>query len=327
MRASLSRLIACVLLFIQPAATFGWGPAGHRIVASIAFGQLTPAEQGKIVAILNSHPRFKEDFKAKMPPGVEEKEWLFQQAAIWPDLQKALKLAPKQKAKFNCPLWHYIGIPYYPTKEYEDALTSKFSINISFDAPKAANKTMNLVQATKCAQKILADPNAAAADKALYLSWLFHLVGDAHQPLHATTLCIPKLFPKGDHGGNWIPTEQHKNLHLLWDSLPGSSGMKFNGIRSRVAALLSQQSLQVAGEAAAKDLDVVSWAKETHALAESDAYTREVLDHLGGHTDRKHLPKLDLNGKYLKNAGAVSKKQLVVAGYRLGAMLKEIAKR
>ena len=85
------------------------------------------------------------------------------------------------------------------------ALKSKFSLNVSFAPSPDANPNMNLVQATKFAQKVLADPNASDSDKGKYLSWLFHLVGDAHQPLHAATLCIADLFPEGDHGGNWIP--------------------------------------------------------------------------------------------------------------------------
>lgn len=325
MRVNLKRFVVLGLLLILPATAFAWGPAGHKIVASIAFRQLTPAQQDKIVAILKSHPRFPEDFTAKMPTGVEEKEWVFQQAAVWPDLARGLPSA--LKSKFSRPNWHFIDLPYYPTAEDEKELKDKFSLNVSFAPSPDANANMNCVQATKFAQKILADSNAADADKALYLSWLFHLVGNAHQPLHAATLCVPELFPDGDHGGNSIPTVQKQELHALWDGFPGSPRMKFNDVRSRVAALVGQRSLQDAGEAAAKDLQVESWVKETHALAESDAYAQEVLDHLDGHTDRDDLPKLELSDDYLKNGGAVTKKQLVVAGYRLAGILKAIADR
>ena len=49
------RLVAIAVLF--GAAAFGtvahaWSEAGHKIIASIAFRQLTPDEQAKIVAIL-----------------------------------------------------------------------------------------------------------------------------------------------------------------------------------------------------------------------------------------------------------------------------------
>jgi len=294
-------------------------------VASIAFRQLTPAQQDKIVAILKLHPRFNEDFAAKMPAGVDEKEWIFQQAAVWPDLAKGL--APALKSEFSRPNWHFVDLPYYPTTDDEKELKDKFSLNVSFAAPTDANENMNLVQATKFAQAVLADSSASAPDKGKHLSWLFHLVGDAHQPLHAATLCIPDLFPEGDHGGNWVPTVQSHELHALWDGFPGSPRLKFNEVRSRAAGLVAQRSLQSAGETAAKDLNVESWAKETHALAEGDAYAQEVLDHLNGFTDRADLTKLELSQDYLKNGGEVAQKQLVVAGYRLGAILKAIADR
>jgi hypothetical protein len=39
---------------------------GHKIVASIAFRQLSPDKQKKVVALLKKHPRFEDDFAAKM---------------------------------------------------------------------------------------------------------------------------------------------------------------------------------------------------------------------------------------------------------------------
>jgi len=47
-----------------------------------------------------------------------------------------------------------------------------------------------------------------------------HLVGDVHQPLHATSRWT-KDHPKGDKGGNTFLIKRHKsvkNLHSLWDS-------------------------------------------------------------------------------------------------------------
>src|SRR5258707_1201174 len=76
-------------LTVSPAQA--WNATGHKIIASIAFRQLTPAEQAKVVAILKRHPRFTDDFADQMPADVRgadeatQNEWLFQQAAVWPD--------------------------------------------------------------------------------------------------------------------------------------------------------------------------------------------------------------------------------------------------
>jgi S1/P1 Nuclease len=39
--------------------------------------------------------------------------------------------------------------------------------------------------------------------KAIALAWLFHLVGDIHQPLHTAQLFTVE-YPNGDRGGNEI---------------------------------------------------------------------------------------------------------------------------
>jgi S1/P1 Nuclease len=39
--------------------------------------------------------------------------------------------------------------------------------------------------------------------KAIALAWLFHLVGDIHQPLHTAQLFTTE-YPQGDRGGNEI---------------------------------------------------------------------------------------------------------------------------
>src|SRR5471030_2863363 len=100
--------IAASVLGLSASLTYGWGPAGHKIVASIAFRRLTVEEQQIIVDLLRQHPRFSEDFQDRMPSGVDENEWIFQQAAIWPDLAKGLPAGPKQQ--FSRPAWHFIDL-------------------------------------------------------------------------------------------------------------------------------------------------------------------------------------------------------------------------
>src|SRR4029077_16255685 len=76
-------------------------------------------------------------------------------------------------------------------------------------------------QLAVCLEKI---GSGSQEDKAVYLTWLFHLVGDIPQPLHCTAV-FSERFPDGDRGGNLAlirirsgPT----NLHSFWDGLLGS---------------------------------------------------------------------------------------------------------
>src|SRR6266436_8860325 len=63
--------------------------------------------------------------------------------------------------------------------------------------------------------------------KAIALAWLFHLVGDIHQPLHTAQLFTVE-YPKGDRGGNEIcfrvtQAGQPMDLHRFWDGVITSS--------------------------------------------------------------------------------------------------------
>jgi hypothetical protein len=59
--------------------------------------------------------------------------------------------------------------------------------------------------------------------KAIALAWLFHLVGDIHQPLHTAQLFTME-YPNGDRGGNEIcirmtQAAQPMDLHRFWDGI------------------------------------------------------------------------------------------------------------
>jgi S1/P1 Nuclease len=59
--------------------------------------------------------------------------------------------------------------------------------------------------------------------RAIALAWLFHLMGDTHQPLHTAQLFTAD-YPKGDRGGNEICVRvtqagQLMDLHRFWDGM------------------------------------------------------------------------------------------------------------
>ena len=64
MRAAFTSLLIFWLI-VSPA--FGWSLSGHKIIASIAFRQLTMAEQSRVVTTLKRHPRFTEEDLLALP--------------------------------------------------------------------------------------------------------------------------------------------------------------------------------------------------------------------------------------------------------------------
>jgi hypothetical protein len=319
----------CWLCFA--AQSQAWGPAGHKIVASIAFRRLSPGDQAKVIALLKRHPRYDADFAVKIPAGMKERdsdEWIIQQASIWPDLTRGLP-GHELRERYHHGTWHYINLPYFLSDADREALIGqiKKKNNLNFDTPSdpELQKSMNIIQAIAHSRSIVMDPHANLQDRALHVSWLIHLIGDLHQPLHSTALFSRRLFPDGDQGGNKIQTEQGQNLHILWDFFPGSP--RFSTAQARAIEFLGNAEMCKLGALAAENQQVTSWLEESHLLAKTVAYDAEVMGfvrELEQSPADAELPRIKLSEAYLKQGGAVANRRLVQAGFRLGRILEAI---
>src|ERR1041384_2115973 len=82
--------------------------------------------------------------------------------------------------------WHYIDFPFKPEGEPP-------SIQV-VQPPRE-----NIVTAIVENERIMLS-GSESARRGIALSWLFHLIGDIHQPLHAAQL-FSREYPDGDRGG------------------------------------------------------------------------------------------------------------------------------
>src|SRR5207245_2526809 len=121
-----SLFAAFVLLPVWPARA--WIDAGHKIVAMVAWDELTPAAKAGVLATLKAHPRYEKDLVRDLPPTTEPAtqvvvpddiveplpdaadRHVFANAAVWPDLVRSQ--SHPMRAAYNHPLWHYIDIPF-----------------------------------------------------------------------------------------------------------------------------------------------------------------------------------------------------------------------
>jgi hypothetical protein len=319
-------VIAITVLFLLSSPALAWFDAGHKIIASIAFLRLTEAERDKVSEILRKHPRFMPDFFCRMPFEIEtgridSREWMFQQASIWPDIARDFE---DEDAQYHHVTWHFINLPHFLRPEDKQALSGKLSVNVSLDPPAKPIEEMNAIQTIRLARAMLVDPAVSKEDKAIMLCWLLHVVGDIHQPLHSSALFSRKLFPDGDLGGNRILTKQHGNLHVLWDSFPGDK-IHFKTAHQDALKFMAEADLAALGEKAARQLDEKDWLEESRELAVDVVYDPEVTGSLRNiEQEGGELQAIDLSEDYLRAGGIVSRKRVVQAGYRLAAVLKEI---
>lgn len=323
-----SVLTATLLIGLLASRAEAWSEAGHRIIASIAFRQLTTAQQSRLVRLLEHHPRFTEDFEKHIPADLQPEdrpEWIFQQAALWPDLARGI---PEEvRSTFHHPTWHYINRPFYLTAHDQQQLQAHLKVNLDLQPPSAGHvEELNVIQAIRYARQLQSEYKHPASERAILLSWLFHNVGDVHQPLHSSAMFAEGLLPEGDRGGNLIRTGQRSNLHSVWDGLPGGR-LPFREARNRALKLMSDEELRHLGTNAARQLNEEAWLEESHAACRDAVYAPEVMAHLRSLPRREmsSLPPLALTEDYLKAAGAVAERRVVQAGHRLGVVLRDIS--
>jgi hypothetical protein len=92
-----------------------------------------------------------------------------------------------------------------------------------FSPPPSPNAETQIIAFRDTIASTTASDNVKSYD----VTWLIHMVGDVHQPLHATSRFIKNVFrpPDGDRGGNGVKLSCcGGDLHTFWDAAIGDSG-------------------------------------------------------------------------------------------------------
>jgi hypothetical protein len=321
----LHRLIAGSLLLIlfYSVPSYGWFNLGHMAVAYVAYQQLTQDKKDRVDALLAMNPDRK-NWLILIPASASDddrKLMIFMIAATWPDRIKRLKNIYSNDTKngdvpdgkpsnsqnigykdhFMHKYWHFVDTPF--------AQDNKTSVKHK-KVPKPNAETEIAVF-----RAVLAS-NKSDALKSYDLSWLLHLVGDVHQPLHCVTR-FGKGQPTGDAGGNLVnictsstvpcPKPDKGELHAFWDGLPGDSD-------SPLAAITYAKKLTAADATAAGDLLVADWLKESVNDAKQFVYVDPILIGLGPFT---------ITDTYRTNAQQVADRRVALAGARLAKIINE----
>jgi hypothetical protein len=149
---------------------------------------------------------------------------LFMQAARWAD---ELRMTDRQ---YHRAPWHYINLPFKPKGQPPSVQTRE-------------PEPVNILTALAENESVVKNENDPEP-KAIALAWLFHLVGDIHQPLHTAQLFTVD-YPNGDRGANEICVRvtqagQPMDLHRFWDGVITSS-QNLTRLRSEATALYNRQ--------------------------------------------------------------------------------------
>ena len=166
----------CVLLLQLNA--FAWSGAGHQVIAAEAYLELSPALKIKVMEILKAHSDYQKwaaSFTSGSPH-LDLATFIFMRSSTWPDEIRRLG------NKYDHPKWHYVDHPLKPP---------------SFPIEPGPDPTDDIQQC----EKTFADEKSPPEERAVYLTWLIHLIGDLHRPLHCCS-SANEVYSAGDRGGN-----------------------------------------------------------------------------------------------------------------------------
>lgn len=299
-RAAFAATFFCAMPVVN-----AWDAAGHMLVGQIAWEVSSPEVREQVNALVA-------DLDNRFNAG---QRYHFTTIGCWMDDLRSLPHGEYPWSK-----WHYVDGP-------------KTADGSQFKLPEPPH----VVWAIEENLKTLRDANATKPQRATALGQLIHWVGDIHQPLHATTW--------DDRGGNgyaimgvpfsdMLPS-MTANLHTYWDKafrFDSKDGQIVQAWESPDVAerpktategiiweqgkrLLERYPKAELTELAAP-LTAETWARESHVLGCTKAYPP------GDHPRDTEVRKL--NPEWVAANRPVAERRVVLAGYRLAALLEQV---
>jgi hypothetical protein len=293
---------------------FGWNLFAHSMIARVAEMELSQDPKGmatlkKIYATLNTLTAF----FPELPNSLMD-------VAVTPDMLNF-------NFKGFLAGYHYKDIP-------ETYRNEKTKMNIPTEPE------VNADYAIESAIGIIKDSFNPEIEEKHYIKkgfmdslmtrYLIHLVGDVHQPLHTigfySKILMDGRIEKGDLGGNLIYINDpyksgSKNLHSFWDGglglfpeivvFPYSPEDRLR-VNEMAESLMKEFPKTYYGSDVTQ-LNHKSWIDESHKLAVQIAYADVDLFPL-------------IRPEYVILGRRIAKERVILAGYRLANLLRDIFK-
>ena len=315
MKLRISAILFLLLIAASAAKqALAWNDRGHMTVAYIAYKKLKQAKRDRVDALLKMNPKYSEwetTINQQIPNATQKDKNLliFMIAATWADQIKRDKAYTSDGSdRGNRP----DGSPD-PIRNsgYDDMLMHKYwhFIDTPFSADGTALPAIpvpNIQDRIALFRHVLASDSADSL-KSYDLSWLLHLVGDVHQPLHCSTR-VSSADPQGDAGGNLVKLDCAKcELHFFWDDLLGTNA-ELKTVKN------AARELPKANSALSKKMDEKVWVAEGFEAAKKQVYAPPVEAGDGPFT---------LSEAYKEAAKRLAKERVALAGARLANLLNK----
>ncbi len=306
MRFMCKVFITLALLLAAPTGALAWHDTGHMVVAQVAYLRLTPAAKARVDALLLT-PQGRRPLihlcAGYYTPETCEKIYDPVTIAVWMDDFRGDSLTGEYDT------WHYVT--YRP---FFDGIPERTEVG---------PEPVNALDRINWAVNTLRRGTGRDKSDAEVLGFLYHLVGDVHQPLHTISRYTAAL-PDGDAGGNLFriqmpPETRARNLHFFWDAAAGSFDWKDpkrpldEAARTRLRALAEEitRAYPAESEPAWKDVEPLHWIEESNTLARTVVYKN---------ITENSAP----SAAYTEEAQKLVRRRIALAGYRLAEILNRL---
>ncbi|WP_421853191.1 S1/P1 nuclease [Novosphingobium sp.] len=322
-------IVTSGLLLLQAAPVQAWNARGHMTVAAVAWSKMSAKSRARAADLIKRNPRFAAWTKGV--PARRKAQIAFVKAATWPDEIRGMVCASGPDCyqddgytPADAGSGLNIGYADHRLRRYWHFKDLPFSADGTPLKPPFAPNAQTQIEAFSAS---LASPQLTEDAKSYNLTWLLHLVGDVHQPLHATAR-FSQQFPDGDKGGNGevvcepAPARCQtsgkfaEKLHGLWDNAIGTNSSPAAAI-AKAARLVSEADRRrgfMAQVMRRTNLDAppAAWMAESFQLARKYVYVPPIGDGKG-----PHFP----DAAYKVNMGSIASQQILIAGERLARLL------
>jgi len=289
-------LLCLFLLLARPA--WAWNAAGHRLVAAIAWDQLDDPTRAELSRLLQAHPDYAHWIRRAM--GSDVNRTAFIESSAWPDdirkdkrfydidHDQATSLVPGFPDMERHRDWHFVNRPLDGWQLGQKVVSGQIDQQL-------------VILAT-----VLSARDAARSEQTYALPWLIHLVGDAHQPLHAATEPSVAEAPGKPPSivNPFNPRKPRSTLHAFWDDLPGPLWLRGEDLDAASTALIARYPPPLPSTSA-------QWIDESWLIARNSAYPPDV-----GKTPT-------ISAEFMERSREIANRRVAEAGYRLADLLRE----
>ena len=307
----MKKLFTLTLLFsfffsltINPTSGISWNSTGHRVIAAIAWDNLTPAAKKTIMSILKKAPEDSDLMDMYDKDSEHADKYYFMNAAYWPDEVRDRDEEARYN-KYHKGPWHYVGT-YWKQTDKGPVDTDGFVDD------------EHIVERISYFRETLNNPTVTDGEKAIQIAWILHLVGDIHMPLHNTSR-VTEQTPDGDRGGNSFELGDSWpwNLHAFWDGIIDVANPKSDEVDDFKYYLSNADMIE--------QNHPKSEFKELIDLQDSNVWNKEGKDITMNNLYPTDLKQNEQPSEaYKEMAYKVAQQRMALSGYRMAEFLNEI---